>query len=391
WTGIAAAGLSGYLGNSSPSLSSEISYVTPWVGLAEKSIRGDKITPADWAGAVGNTLGQALVNNVPGASDDWLTGRLEAAALKVGTTALVAGALSHYDKNAAESYFDNNVGQEVGDFIGGGIRSWANQNLNQTSAVQMALAANSAAPVGQGLTQVGGQPYSGTAQATGGNAGGDTAGTGGAYSGSSSEGLMTFNTAGYTNTALDQLTLESLGGSGGEAPASAAGESGGAAPANTETAPAEPATFTVGAAGARGFWGIAQQRLGPDASNADIQNLALQLMTANPGVTTLHVGDTLNAPAGSVSAEAQQTYNSMDASYQTNLAQRREAAAEAAAAAQQQAAQEAAATQQQATTAPSAAPPSTPESAAAPAAPASAPAAAQPAATTWSVIGNFFS
>src|SRR5581483_356262 len=156
WTGIAAAGLSGYLGNSSPSLSSEISYVTPWVGLAEKSIRGDKITPADWASAVGNTLGQALVNNVPGASDDSLSGRLESAALKVGTTTLVAGALGHYDKNAAESYFENNVGQEVGDFIGGGIRNWANQNVDQRSALQIALAANSAAPVGQGLTQVGG-------------------------------------------------------------------------------------------------------------------------------------------------------------------------------------------------------------------------------------------
>jgi YD repeat-containing protein len=117
WTGIAAAGLGGYLGTGS-SLNHEISYVTPWVQLAETSIRNNgKLTPTDWATAVGGTLAEAVVNNVPGATDKTLSGQLENAALRVGTTALVAGALSHYDKNAAESYFDDNVGHEIGNFL----------------------------------------------------------------------------------------------------------------------------------------------------------------------------------------------------------------------------------------------------------------------------------
>ena len=45
WTGIAAAGLSGYLGTGS-SLDHAVSYVTPWVQLAETSIRNNgKLTP----------------------------------------------------------------------------------------------------------------------------------------------------------------------------------------------------------------------------------------------------------------------------------------------------------------------------------------------------------
>jgi len=331
WTGVAAAGLNGYLGSGvSTSVTDAISYVTPWVGLAEKAIRNGKVTPTDWASAVGDTVGQALVNNVPGATDDSFTGRLESAALKLGTTALVSGALSHYDRNAAESYFDNSVGQEVGDFIGGGIRSWANQNVNQQTALDMTMAASSAARAKQAPTQ-GAQPSSGLAPAIGG-----AVGTGGSTSGQSSGELMTFNSEGYHNTELDQLTLESLGSETLPDVLAEAPSNGGTEPANTEAAAPEPTTFTAGAGAARGFWGIAKQRLGPGASNADILRLDEQLITANPGVTTIHAGDTLNLPASTISAEAQQTYNSMDASYQADLARRREAAAAAAAAAQQQ-------------------------------------------------------
>jgi RES domain-containing protein/LysM repeat protein len=39
----------------------------------------------------------------------------------LGTDALVAGALSSYDKNAAKSYFENSIGQEAGQFIGQNI------------------------------------------------------------------------------------------------------------------------------------------------------------------------------------------------------------------------------------------------------------------------------
>lgn len=77
-----------------------------------------------------------------------------------------------------------------------------------------------------------------------------------------------------------------------------------------------PAIHIVGAEGAQGYWGVAQSILPAGASNAEIEQQALQLMTANPGVTTLHDGDVLNLGDGSTSAEAQQTYNIMDQSYQ---------------------------------------------------------------------------
>jgi hypothetical protein len=100
--------------------------------------------------------------------------------------------------------------------------------------------------------------------------------------------------------------------------------------------PTEPSTHKVGKEGARGFWGVAQSMLGAGASNAEVQRLAQELMTANPGVTTLHVGDELNLGDGSVSAEALRTYAEMDAGYQVQLAAAAQARAEqdAAAAAQ---------------------------------------------------------
>jgi hypothetical protein len=96
WTGVAAAGLNGYLDNdSSVELNHTISYVAPWVNLAETSIRNNgKLTPTDWATAVGSTLGEAVANNVSGATADTFSGRLENGALRVGTTALVADALT---------------------------------------------------------------------------------------------------------------------------------------------------------------------------------------------------------------------------------------------------------------------------------------------------------
>jgi hypothetical protein len=76
----------------------------------------------------------------------------------------------------------------------------------------------------------------------------------------------------------------------------------------------------VGPEGARGFWGVAQSLLGSGASNAQIQNTVLQLITANPNVTTLHEGDVLNLGDGSISAEARATDAQMNANYQAQLA-----------------------------------------------------------------------
>ena len=81
-----------------------------------------------------------------------------------------------------------------------------------------------------------------------------------------------------------------------------------------------PTTITVGKEGARGYWGVAKSMLGAGASDSDVQALALQLMTTNPGVTTLHQGDVLNLPNGAVSAAAAQTYSGMDRGYQAQRA-----------------------------------------------------------------------
>src|SRR5712692_5977375 len=148
WTSLASAAVSGYLsaevGNAQETVNAAekgaqvsegayaaaqsvialqhaIDYVTPWVQLAETYVRNDhKLTPMDWANAAGSTLSQAVANNFGATGEGAKTpaGLLENGTLRLGTNLLVAGALSHYDRDAAKSYFDNSVGQEVGQFIG---------------------------------------------------------------------------------------------------------------------------------------------------------------------------------------------------------------------------------------------------------------------------------
>lgn len=200
WTGIAAAGAGGYLGGAqdaaeapnatkdaidaakeAASLAHDVQYISPWVQLAETSIRNGKLTPTDWASAVGQTVNAAVNANYSG-----VTG----AALKLGSNALVAGALSFYSKSAAETYFDNSVGNEV---IGGYIR----QTLPQKPT-----------------TEPGDQQQ--TSDTGGATASGATAGA--ANSSQASDGTLSFNASAYRNSALDELTLSDLG-SGGSVPA----------------------------------------------------------------------------------------------------------------------------------------------------------------------------
>lgn len=82
------------------------------------------------------------------------------------------------------------------------------------------------------------------------------------------------------------------------------------------------ATVTVGPEGARGLWGVAASLAGPGASNADIKQVQLQLETANPGVSVLHQGDSLNLGDGSVTSQARQQDAGLNASYQADLARR---------------------------------------------------------------------
>jgi len=103
------------------SLNSTIQYATPWVQLAETYVRNDgKLTPMDWAGAAGATFAQFAVDEfgAQGQIGRTTTGQLQNQSLRLGAELLVAGALRHYDKDAAQSYFENSVGQEAGTFIG---------------------------------------------------------------------------------------------------------------------------------------------------------------------------------------------------------------------------------------------------------------------------------
>ena len=99
-----------------------VNYVTPWAKLAESAARGQKITPESWATAIGGTLEQAVVAKYGAAAEkenpNSFDGLLHDGLLRLGTSALVAGALTGYSKSEAEDYFYNNIGQEVGHFIG---------------------------------------------------------------------------------------------------------------------------------------------------------------------------------------------------------------------------------------------------------------------------------
>jgi YD repeat-containing protein len=95
-------------------ISTYVNYATPWVQLAETYVRSDgKLTPTDWANAVGSTLSSAVT--------DTKASSLTNAFNRLGANLLVGGVLSHYDKDAAQSYLENAVGQEAGQFIGGMI------------------------------------------------------------------------------------------------------------------------------------------------------------------------------------------------------------------------------------------------------------------------------
>jgi YD repeat-containing protein len=90
------------------------------------------------------------------------------------------------------------------------------------------------------------------------------------------------------------------------------------APEESQLSLRPPRTYEVGEEGAQGYWGVAKTMLGPNATDAQIQARVLQLMTANPGKTTLEEGDVLNRGDGSTSRHAWRTYLGMDADYQAS-------------------------------------------------------------------------
>jgi hypothetical protein len=94
-----------------------VNYVSPWVQLAETSVRNNgKLTPGDWASAVGSTLSTAVNSSGMGKND------VGKASLRLVGNAMVAGGLSALGHDAAAmDYMQSSVGNEVGQFIGNGI------------------------------------------------------------------------------------------------------------------------------------------------------------------------------------------------------------------------------------------------------------------------------
>ena len=77
-------------------------------------------------------------------------------------------------------------------------------------------------------------------------------------------------------------------------------------------------TTTVGSAGAQGWWGMAQQVLGANASNAAIEQWVQAAISANNGQTVLQQGQVVNLPGRDeiVTDAAKLSYDAANASYQ---------------------------------------------------------------------------
>ncbi|WP_298189446.1 hypothetical protein [Metallibacterium sp.] len=77
-------------------------------------------------------------------------------------------------------------------------------------------------------------------------------------------------------------------------------------------------TTTIGSAGAQGWWGVAQSVLGPNASNAAIEQWVQAAISANGGQTVLQQGQVVNLPGSDeiVTDAAKLSYDAANASYQ---------------------------------------------------------------------------
>jgi len=88
-----------------------VSMITPWLSIAETYVEGDQPTVADWVSAASSTLGLVI----KGGADDT---PVEILATNLGRNLMVAGAVFAFDEDAARSFLEQSVGQEVGNFLG---------------------------------------------------------------------------------------------------------------------------------------------------------------------------------------------------------------------------------------------------------------------------------
>lgn len=231
-----------------------LNYVTPWVQLAETSIRNDgQLQPGDWVSAVGGTLSNAMkteFGSVAGAQS------IDELVTNVAIDAAVAGSMSLYDRDVSLAWLASGVGNEVGGYAG----------------YQLATAGHRDAVKEMSNT--------------------------------SKEESSELELAGSKRKAEDSEIIRIEEVSGGIAVDMNPGIS---------TAPL-PQTSAVSAGDS--FWSIARNELGGSASDAEVLQRVQQYMEANKGVDPrrLQIGAMVNVPGSDlqVSAETGVAYTNSD-------------------------------------------------------------------------------
>jgi LysM repeat protein len=298
WTSLAGAALGGAKtdiaganigGVSTESLSGAVSantlgYVTPWVQLTETYVRNDgKLTPTDWAGAVGQTLGNAVSSDT--------ASPFQNAVNRLGVNLLVAGALSHYGKDAAQSYAENAIGQEVGQYLGDQLTRSFNGLFTPKVGTPAQRPATTAAPTTTAPTVA--DNY-----------------------------VMRRDDGQSTDAYGNPLAPLQVADSGAITTDVAPGLLAGSGDANANQT---PSIESHPIAQNETYWSIARNQLikaGGDPSDADIQRQVYALMQMNPGVDprNFHVGDTITLispnSGTTISAGTLADYNKSDAAYQ---------------------------------------------------------------------------
>ncbi len=119
-----------------------IGYITPWANLVESAARGKDITAADFVSMIGSTLSVTLSDPLTEAAGLETGGtrfadRLSSAVLRSTLNTAIAGGIAIVDTEAAGDWIANELGNEVGQFIGQtltidtGFQDWASRQQEQ--------------------------------------------------------------------------------------------------------------------------------------------------------------------------------------------------------------------------------------------------------------------
>jgi hypothetical protein len=90
--------------------------VTPWLEVAETYLRTGELTTGDWVSAVGSTVSAAVNVDTPLGQ---MTANIRPS--NAGRNLIIGGVMSAFGDDAARSFLESAVGQEVGNSIGGGL------------------------------------------------------------------------------------------------------------------------------------------------------------------------------------------------------------------------------------------------------------------------------